>query len=139
MMSAPLSGRSLSLNDVFVDVSGSNDYIDVRLRSLSDSLKIFLTLSLLHVYLLESGFYRRFKSFGSLFLRAGRKFCNVQLSFCHFFCDLLRSLAGLNYSVSDPVSGSCRQCASLLKLIYHYVRKRSVNIIDAVDTQKVLR
>ena len=45
----PLSCSGLCLNHVLVDVSGSNDYVDVRFLAFTDGVQVFLSLCLLFV------------------------------------------------------------------------------------------
>ena len=85
-----LTRRSLRLDHVLVDISCSNDNVDVRFRTFADGVQIFLTLCLLHVDLLKGRLDGRLQRFSSLFLGAGRQLGDIQLALGHLLRDLLR-------------------------------------------------
>ena len=131
-----LTSSSLSLDNVLIDITCSYDYVEVGLRTFSDSLEVFFSLSLLHVDPVEGSLYGRLKCSGCFFLGTHGKLGDLKLACSYFLCDLLRCLACLYNCISHPIGCSCGKCACFLDLVNYDVGKRIVNFVNTVDSKK---
>ena len=131
-----LAGCSFCLVDVFVDVAGRNDDVQIRLLSFADRRQVFFSLSRLLADLRKSFFYVRLDGLAGLLHGNGFELHDVQLTQRNCLSDFLGRLARFDDRVAHPVGNALRKTAAVLDRVYKNIGKRSFDVVHAVYAQK---
>ena len=131
-----LTCAGLCLDDVFVDVTCSDDDIEIRFRSFAYGVKILFTASAASAYLVDVLVDDWLQGVGDLLAVSCHDLGQVQFAFCHELCYLLRFLACCYHCVGDEEEHAFAEYASVFQSIDDDIWQRHLIIVDAVDADE---
>ena len=131
-----LTGCRLCLYHILVDVTRSDNYVQIRFGAFAQRLQIVGATGFAGIDPLDAGVDCGLQGLLNLLYGMNGQFGQIQLSGCHLFGDLLRRETGLYHRIADEEQDTLSQSPLLLDLIDHHVGQRDSVLIHAVDSDQ---
>ena len=131
-----LLGTSLSLDNILVDVTGSNDDVQIGAGLIAELLQELVTGSHVVVDTLQSGVNNGHNSGTHFFSGVHGDLGQVDFAGSDLLGNSLRINAVLSHSITDIESGAAGQNAFFKQMVNNNVGQGHVDIIHAVDAEQ---